>query len=177
MEEWRAIRDYEGLYEVSSCGRVRSLDRIDSLGHKRKGKVLKQSKIRDYLQVILCKDGEHKRFSIHRLVLMTFRPIDNMENLQVNHIDEDKSNNNLSNLEWCDSEYNCNYGTRNERIRIAMTNKDYASAKPIYCIELDAYYRSINEASRELGIDDSSIGKVCKGKRKSCGGYHFIYVD
>ena len=116
-EIWRPIPGYEGLYEVSSYGRVRSLDRfiVDSLGHRRfyKGKVL--SPIKDkygYLSVKLQKGNKH---NIHRIVAQVF--IENIDNLpQVNHKDENKSNNRVDNLEWCDQAYNNLYGTRLERL-------------------------------------------------------------
>ena len=106
-EEWRPIDDYEGLYEVSSLGRVRSI---------RKGIILKPEVVRGgYLQVGLHKKGKVKGFKVHRLVAQAFIP--NPEGLpEINHIDEDKTNNLVDNIEYCDSKYNCNYGTRNERI-------------------------------------------------------------
>lgn len=117
IEEWRKIVGYEGLYEVSSLGRVRSLDRYLKNGHcsyrLHKGKVLSPAKnTNGYFSV--CLQG--KRFMIHRLVAQAFIP--NIDNLpQVNHKDEDKANNSVDNLEWCDNIYNMNYGTRNIRAK------------------------------------------------------------
>ena len=120
-EIWRPIEGYEGLYEVSNTGQVRSLDRyvIDSLGHRKfyKGKVLIPVKSNlGYLFVSLYCNGKHKRITVHRLVAQTF--ISNPDNLpEVNHRDEDKTNNRIDNLEFCDHKYNMNFGTRNIRRR------------------------------------------------------------
>ena len=119
MEEvWRTIVGYEGLYVVSNMGRVRSLERIDSLGRVVKEKILSPSKNGNegYLFVYLYKNGKSKNHYIHRLVLSAFAPCENMENLEVNHLDENKENNNLNNLEWITHKDNQNYGTRNKRI-------------------------------------------------------------
>lgn len=126
IEEWRPIEGYEGLYEVSTLGRVRSLERIDNNNHLVKGRILKPTTDKDgYFRVDLHKEGKVKHFLIHRLVAQTFIP--NPERLPIiNHKDEDKTNNIVflnpdgsfkeSNLEWCTYEYNINYGTRNERV-------------------------------------------------------------
>lgn len=120
IEEWRQIPGYEGLYEVSSYGRVRSLDRYvkSSYGAYRlhKGKVL-SSGIRPDGYLIVCL--QERMFRVHRLVAEVFIP--NPDNLpQVNHKDEDKTNNNVDNLEWCDAKYNNNYGTARIRARDTM---------------------------------------------------------
>lgn len=122
IEEWRSISGYEGLYEVSSFGRVRSLDRYvkgKSESYRLyKGKVLSPGKDKgDYLFVILCCNGKVYRKCVHRLVAEAFIP--NPDNLpEVNHKDEVKTNNSVDNLEWCDRKYNNDYGTRKKRVRI-----------------------------------------------------------
>ena len=119
IEEWRPIEGYEGLYEVSNLGRVRSLDRYVKYSngqiHLHKSKVLSLLKGEyGYIQVNLHCNGKNKRCFVHRLVAQAF--IHNPDNLsEVNHKDEDKSNNNVDNLEWCNRSYNINYGTRTER--------------------------------------------------------------
>ena len=117
IEEWRPIEGYEGLYEVSNTGQVRSLDRYDNRNCFRKGKVLSPIKdTDDYLKVNLYCNGKNKKCLVHRLVALTFIP--NPDGLpQVNHKDEDKTNNSVDNLEWCTEKYNCNYGSRNIRRR------------------------------------------------------------
>ena len=111
MEEWKEIPGYEGLYEVSNTGQVRSLDRYDNRNCFRKGKVLSPGKdTNGYLQVILSCNGKHKSIKVHRLIAQAFIP--NPDNLpEINHKNEDKTNNRVDNLEWCDATYNINYGT------------------------------------------------------------------
>ena len=116
MEEWKAIAGYEGLYEVSNLGRIKSLSRIDSRGYKRNEKILKLNKDSGgYLKVSLYKNGKPKQYNVHRLVAIAFIP--NPDNLpEVNHKDENRINNYVDNLEWCNRKYNCNYGARNSKI-------------------------------------------------------------
>ena len=120
-EIWRPVVGYEGLYEVSSYGRVRSLDRYVKCDYEsyrlHKGKVLSPAKDRyGYLYVVLSCNGKHKTITVHRLVAQAFIP--NPDDLPIiNHKDEDKLNNCVENLEWCTAKYNMNYGTRNIRIR------------------------------------------------------------
>ena len=148
IEEWRPVVGYEGLYEVSNTGRVRSLDRYvkTCYGSYRlhKGKVLSPGIRPDgYLVVSL----QYRMFRVHRLVAEAFLP--NPDNLpQVNHKDEDKSNNRVDNLEWCDSKYNNNYGTA--RIRAKET-----AIKNGYCTGLSKeeyrkkYYQENNDKIKE----------------------------
>ena len=129
FELWKDVKDYEGLYQVSTFGRVRSLDKYIDVKIRNVDKVLKQGKIlkpvcnkNGYLKVNLCKNGKVKIYSLHRLVAKTFIP--NPDNLPcVNHKDEDKTNNYPYNLEWCTHEYNNNYGTHNERIALNKSKK------------------------------------------------------
>lgn len=113
MEEWKSIPGYEGLYEVSSYGRVKSLNRYVKVKSKsyrlQKGKMLSPIKNKyGYLQVFLCCNGKYKIISVHRLVAQAFIP--NPDNLPIiNHKDEDKTNNRVENLEWCNAKYNSNY--------------------------------------------------------------------
>ena len=148
IEEWRPVVGYEGLYEVSNTGRVRSVDRYvkTCYGSYRlhKGKVLSPGIRPDgYLVVSL----QYRMFRVHRLVSEAFLP--NPDNLpQVNHKDEDKSNNRVDNLEWCDSKYNNNYGTA--RIRAKET-----AIKNGYCTGLSKeeyrkkYYQENNDKIKE----------------------------
>ena len=124
-EQWKDIKGYEGLYEVNNFGNVRSLDRVIKTKHNsttlRKGRILTPfyEEQKGYYQVALSKDGKVKKYRIHRLVAVAFleNPFDYTD---VNHKDEDKTNNNVDNLEWCTRKYNNNYGTKPERIRKAM---------------------------------------------------------
>ena len=110
---------------------------------------------------------------IHRLVALTFLPNPNRLP-QVNHKDENKENNSVENLEWCDAKYNSNYGTRNARVA-------EKHSKPVSQYSLDgdwiATYKSMLEAERITGIQSSSISKCCKGELKKTGGYHWQYAE
>ena len=129
IEEWRPVVGYEGLYEVSNTGRVRSLDRFYYRLHK--GKVLSPAKDRyGYLTVTLNYNGKSKTIKIHRLVAQAF--IENPDNLpQVNNIDEDKSNNSVENLEWCTAKYNNKYGTRLERFINTKIKNGYVNEENV----------------------------------------------
>lgn len=108
IERFKNIEGYEGLYQVSNLGNVKSLN----YGKERILKPIKNGK--GYLQVILCKNGKHKMYQVHRLVATVFLP--NPNNLPcVNHKDENSLNNCLYNLEWCTYSYNNSYGTKNQR--------------------------------------------------------------
>ena len=126
-EIWRPVVGYEGLYEVSNTGQVRSLDRYVKNNHSyrlHKGKVLSLLKNEyGYIQVVLSCNGKHNTITVHRLVAQAF--ILNPNNLpEVNHKDEDKTNNSVENLEWCTAKYNSNYGTRNIRRRETLIKKE-----------------------------------------------------
>ena len=121
MEIWKDIEGYEGLYQISSYGRIKSLR--DHHGNYRE-KILKQGTRKDgYKNTALSKDGKLKTYSVHRLVAAAF--LDNPNNYPcVNHKDEQKYNNYVENLEWCTSKYNCNYGTKSERQSKAITGEN-----------------------------------------------------
>ena len=129
-EVWKDVPGYEGLYQVSNCGNVRSLDRLI----KRKGQgdlplkggTVKQFSNKGYKVVTLSKESKLKQFKVHRLVALAFIP--NPDSLpQVNHKDENPANNCIENLEWCDDRYNSNYGTRSQRM--ANSKKGIATRK------------------------------------------------
>lgn len=171
-EEWRDIAGYEGLYQVSNLGRVKSLNYM----HTGNEKIRKTKKNKGYLQVSLWKNGKAHHTYVHRLVAETFIP--NIKNLpQVNHIDENKENNRVDNLEWCDQKYNLNYGTRIERILEHRTGPH--KSKPVLCIETGVVYHSAMEASRQTGASQGNINSCCNGRYgyKTAGGYHWRYAD
>lgn len=153
------IKGYEGLYAITEDGEVYSY---------RRERFLKPQKRADgYLQVALCNGTSIKQKLIHRLVAEAF--LENPNGLpQINHLDEDKSNNSIANLEWCDARYNVNYGTRNERVRLSKN-------KPVLCLETGRIFNSGVDAKRQTGVDQSNICGCCKGRRKTAGGYHWRY--
>lgn len=164
---WKDIKDYEGLYQVSDTGLVKRIPGIKC----RTERILQQGTQKaGYKYVNLSKDSKPHTKRVHRLVAETFIP--NPNGLpQINHKDENKANNNVSNLEWCDREYNMNYGTRKERYCITR-------GKVIQCIETEQIYPSARDASRHTGIYQSSISRCCNKDYgfKTAGGYHWEYV-
>ena len=117
-EIWKDIKGYEGSYQVSNLGRVKSLN------YHREGieKILKIDGSTQYKTVMLYRDGGGTRFLLHRLVASAFIPNPNNYPV-VNHIDEDKSNNRVDNLEWCTQQYNVNYGTGLDRLSKVLKGK------------------------------------------------------
>lgn len=176
-EIWKDIKGYEGLYQVSNMGNVKSLN-YNRTGEERIRKPNVGSN--GYLQVELCKNGKYRMLLIHRLVLMTFNPIDNMDKFDVNHRDENKKNNNLDNLEWCNRSYNINYGTRTQR---------FAQSKSIPIVQLDPttnkvinVYHSSMEAKRQTEFNQGAIIQCCKNKFNRPGnniykGYKWQYMS
>lgn len=184
-EIWKDIVGYEGLYQVSNLGRVKSLERKvkNKNGYRTvSDKILKQAKKTEgYLFVNLWKEGKQKIMKSHRLVAEAFLP--NPENLpQVNHKDENPSNNNVSNLEFCTAKYNVNFGTRNKRAGISISKaltgvyNNIKKSKPVMCIETGIIYPSSMEVQRQFGFANGSISQCCNGKRQTCCGYHWKWA-
>lgn len=178
-EIWKPVKNYEGLYEVSNLGNVRSVDRVvvysNGRKHFLKGQILKPVKNQDgYLFLWLFKDSKRKTFKVHRIIMNTFVP--NPSNLpQINHKDEDKTNNCVENLEWCDSKYNINYGTRIQRVteKCSKAVLQIDKEKDVIISE----YPSTQEAARKLKICQSNISACCKGKRETAGGFKWSYKE
>lgn len=158
-EIWKDIEGYDGIYEVSSWGRVKN---------SRTGRVLKAGKdIYGYLFVNVYKNGKRTNYKVHRLVAQAFIP--NPQNKpQVNHIDENKENNYVENLEWCTAKENNNHGEHNSRVAKARSI-------PIICIETGIEYISASDCAIQMGLHQQNINKVLKGKYKTTGGYTFKY--
>ena len=173
VEIWKAHPEYAGI-EVSTLGRVRTLDKMVRRGREtwfRKGRVLKQHDIgKGYLAATVKVNDKFISKKVHRLVAQTF--IKNTDNLpQVNHKDCDRTNNNVSNLEWCDNSYNQQY---REKFGKALN-------RPLFAINLTtlevSQFCSQGEASRALGVFQPSISNVIKGKQKKTHGYWFVNDD
>lgn len=177
IEEWRPIVGYEGLYEVSNFGNVRSLDRLrkGAYGKLQKcyGKAIKGTNRKGYIEVGLCNNGKYSIVGVHRLVASAFIP--NPNNLPcVNHKDENKTNNFVENLEWCNYSYNNNYGNRNNKVRNKLKNNQNRS-KHILQYSLDGKlikeWPSIKEIVRNTGFSEGNIYSCRKGAYKQAYGY------
>lgn len=175
VEEWKDIKGYEGRYQISSLGRVKSLPKDIKNPNgifKSKEKILKPNNVNGYYKVQLYENNIRKSFFIHRLVAEAF--IKNINNYsEVNHKDENKQNNKVENLEWCTSLYNANYGTRNEKCIPKLKRWD----KKVICINTGECFESIKKASEKYNLDSSSISKCCRGKLKTVGGYKWKYIE
>ena len=170
-EIWKPISGFEGLYEISNYGRVKSLG--NGIYNSKKKILIPWKENCGYLRILLSKNGTHKHYSVHRLVATTFLP--NPENLpQVNHRDEDKQNNHVDNLEWCSSKYNINYGTAIDR-RVKKQINHKKLSKPVLQYDLKgnfiAEYPSLSEVQRKFGFLQGNISSCCLGKLKSAYGY------
>ena len=175
-EIWKTINEFPN-YQVSNLGRVKSIERVYYCGnHKSKRiqpeTILKTSIIKGgYIRVPL--GGCRKQFLVHRLVAQAFLP--NQDNLQeINHKDENPSNNNVENLEWCTAKYNINFGTRNERVAKVLTNGK--KSKPVICVETGIIFPSTAEVQRELGFSQGNICSCCNGKYKQAYGFHWEWA-
>ena len=179
-EIWKDIKDYEGLYMVSNQGRVKSMN----YNHSGKEKILKTGTYKSgYLYVVLYKNNKQKHFSIHRLVAEAFIEIPEelkqyigTAYVQVNHKDENKQNNNVENLEFCDNKYNSNFGTRNERIAAKNTNGKLS--KPVLQYDLEGNFIKEWPSTRECernGFSHGAVSACCHGELKKYKDFIFKY--
>ena len=156
------IKGYEGLYAITTEGDVWS--------YKSKRFLKPVADCKGYLFVRLCKDGKVKSYRLHRLVAEAYLP--NPDNLpQINHRDENKTNNCLQNLEWCDASYNTNYGTRNEKV---------SNSKKIPILQYDLDGNLIREWPSATDVGKEVNGNICnclKGRYKSAYGYIWKYKE
>lgn len=188
-EEWRDIKGYEGLYQVSNLGRVRSLDRyIINKSNKRQyynGKILNGNIRQGYLKLTLSKNNSQKTIPIHILVAKTFIP--NPESKpEVNHIDGNKANNCVNNLEWVTRSENELHAYKNGLAKPSLKQKEavakYARenySKKVLQYDLNGNFikewNSMHDVWRELGIRPSYICRCCKGLRNYTYGYIWKY--
>ena len=177
MEEWRDIKGYEGIYQVSSYGRIRSLERI-VVRWNGNGDYLAKEKILNikprpdgYMEVKLSKDNIKKSYKVHRLVAEAFIP--NPNNLPcVNHkIDdyEHRSDNRVENLEWCTYEYNNNYGNHSKRISDVTKGDKNPRARKIICVTTGEKFDCITYAAKTYNVSRQSITHCLMGRQKTAG--------
>lgn len=172
MEIWKDVKDYEGLYQVSNKGQIKRTKHTRSNG---RGYYTVNERIlsthlnnKGYKIITLCKNNKVKTHILHRLIAEAFIP--NPDNLpQINHKDENKTNNDIKNLEWCTHKYNNNYGTKNNRTALKR-------GKPVICEETGVIYTSLHDAERKTGVDYRNIHACCSGRYKTSGGYHWKYI-
>lgn len=187
MEEWKYIKGFEGLYKVSNYGNVMSVERYINTCHKEVMRLIPNRLLvpyktkTGYLKVWLYKNGEKKKYSIHRLVAMAF--IDNPENKPcVNHIDNNRENNNVNNLEWCTYKENSQWAeiqgrrefTKEWRAKISATRK----TKPVIGIDDEGneiFFAKVRDVKKG-GFDPKAIIRCCKGLQHKSKGYIWKYV-
>ena len=177
-EVWKDIKGYEGLYQVSNYGRVKSLGKYVNSGLTNVNKIFLKERIKKlsktkkgYLEVKLSKKCKGNMLKVHRLVAISF--IENKNNYsQINHKDEVKTNNCVNNLEWCNCQYNSNYGSRNERIRKTMGTKICKYNEEGSLLK---EWNSMKQASCEERISLKILSECCKGIRKNYKGYIWRY--
>lgn len=170
-EKWKDIPGYEGIYQVSNTGKIKSVshytrNNINGGIRLTKGRILSQYKMPNgYLQVQLSKNEVREKYYVHRLVASVF--INNVNNMSdVNHIDGDKGNNCVDNLEWCSHKKN-----QIHMVKCRMTKKAY----PVLCVETGISYNSMSEAERETDVDRHFIKKSCENG-EDYKGYHWRFI-
>ena len=180
-EIWKDIKGYEGYYQVSNYGRVKSLDRIISSSTSntfyKKGQLIKLRNKKGYYNVSLSKNNKSRHFIVNKLVATAF--IDNPNNYnQTNHKDENPLNNYIENLEWCNSQYNNTYGTKLERVKKTMIARNLKMAqKVILQFDLNENFirewDSASQIHKAYGYNIGFIGRCCKIKNST--GYNYIW--
>lgn len=187
-EEWKDVGivkgiDFTGLCQVSTFGNVKFLDRWVEYknGYKRFYKEeLKKPRLKNGYQFVrLSKEGKHTEISVHRLVLQTFKPNQNPElYTQINHIDENKENNKLDNLEWCTAEENNNHGTRKER----ATKTRRLHFVPTVQLDLkgniiNVYYQKEDIETQNKEMTFKHVARSINKEKNICYGYFWIKLD
>ena len=166
IEEWKDVKGYEGLYQVSNLGRVKSL---------RRNKLVKLSKRGGYLRVSFTVNYNSKWFSVHRLVAQCFLP--NVNNLpQVNHKDGVKTHNIVSNLEWCTNKENLRHAWKNN-----LCNNRLRKNRKIFQVDelgnVIRVWERFSEIEEKLNISKKNICACCHGKRKKAGGFMWNFKE
>ena len=196
-EIWKPIKGYEGMYEVSNLGNVRSLDRYVTNGNRYcllKGKPMKPYLISTgYLMADLYKNSQRTNYLIHRLVSEAFIPNPNVLPF-IDHINTIKTDNRVENLRWCSQKENCNNPLTREHANIKNRSKEiiekrlatkrkkqsYGCEVPVYYIDEDGSkisFKSISEAARKIGCSQSTITKALKENRPACGIQFYVETE
>jgi len=182
LEIWKDVVGYEGIYQVSNLGRIRSLDKIIK-GRKFAGKIRRQKNCRKgYKAITLCSNQIHKTFRVHRLVAIAFIP-NPYNKPEINHLNEQPADNRVENLAWSTRKENVNWGSRTAKQVKSFVEKKIPAfgnhPKPVLCFSkenvLVGEYRSAAYAGKITGIDHSHISKCCRGELKTSGGYIWKY--
>lgn len=188
-EEWKDIKDFEGLYQISNYGRVKSLSRVIHASNRDihyKDMIMKISKNnRGYYLIALFKVNKFKRYLVHRLVAQAFIP--NIENKsEVNHINpvtKELCDNRVCNLEWCTSKENSQWSIKIGRASKPPTHfgKNHPNHKSIYQINksgiIENYWDCIADACRNGEYERHSIISCCKGFKKTYKGFKWFYAE
>lgn len=195
-EEWRDIGiidgiDYTGLYQCSNTGKFKTMEKTDSIGRIRHEKILNGFLNDGYIYVALFKNKIKKEIGLHRLVALTFgiEPTEQFKNvpldeLDINHKDENKHNNCITNLEWCDKGYNNGYGKHCSRVseKLKGRKRGYGMRKQAI-VQLDKetnevinVFSSLRQASKSSGISHKTLSFYCKGIWKQNGEYIWKYA-
>lgn len=180
MEEiWKPVKGYEGRYEVSNLGRVKSLGGTSMFGKnllQRCEKILKNTELKNGYSMVGLKE---KKFYVHRLVAEAF--LSNKDGLPcINHKDENRKNNFVENLEWCSYSYNNTYGNHIDRVKKTLKDNNKLSLnnarnQKVVCLDTGLVFRNIAEASKKTGA--TNISKCCRGLIEKSGGYRWEYVE
>lgn len=184
IEEWKPIEGYENIYEISSFGRIKSCKRIikykNGVEHHSKEHIIKPFLSKGYNRIRLCKNNTQKRFLVHRLVAKAFIPNPNNYTI-INHIDSNRRNNNVNNLEWCTQSHNIKEAYRvgrkiyTEKNREAFKLAHKACCKRVWQLDNDKVkikiFDSCYDAERELGLTRGCIYQALKNNNKSGGFY------
>lgn len=178
IEIWKPVKEFEELYEVSNLGNIRKIGCKNQFGKYKLFKEIKPYKNeKGYLRVGLSKNNKRIIKKMHRLVAETF--LVNPDNLpEVNHIDGNKQNNRVDNLEWCTHQQNVIHSWKNNLSKVKIGSENHASKK-VKQYDKDGRlvkeWECMNDVQRELGINASHIGDVCRGRRKTAGGYKWDF--
>ena len=180
-EIWENIQGYEGEYQISNLGQVKSLSKtcfVNGGSYTRREKILKQSIVAGYNTVCLYKETTKRNFKVHRLVASSFVP--NPANLpHVNHIDENKQNNSADNLEWCTAKQNTNHGTN--KLRIGTTKRNRGQSRTVALVndngDIIKEFQAIVDAAEYMGARKTDICAVCRGRQASVKGHKFKYIN